>query len=590
MFITRCGSDHHPEKSSVHKIIPNDKSSELWSEDLRFNISATPSEASYIVMFKTNDHKTGFQTYLAEYQHHFSLVSANFMGDPRIKDLKFISEADLTPVTNNAKTFYELELPESLKSAPQHEKQVGSIVQVDFADEISARNFLKETYDAGHIWYAEPNFISEISDSPIFQTYKKNYASAKIGWHDSIKLKEAFEYISTLTGGTDRPTDDDIIKNPPIIAVMDTGLDYEHPAIKDNVWTNTHVGVAGCPNDLHGCNTVNPERGELGKGDTFPCNLSGPGQALPGKQDKCEHGTHVSGIIAAKVQSDFGGVCPFCQIMTIKVVDVKDNEKGEKTPRVLDSAILLGIKYLNRFRSNGSSAVRVINSSFGKYSKSRSIGILMDVMRRDGKGALLIGAAGNEDSMSRSYPAAFSQAVAVSAIDELGRKASFSNYGPWVDIAAPGVEIISTIPGGMQAPKSGTSMACPVVAGALGLYLGIKPNTSADELVNLLIKTADGSIYVEDSAGGYNYRNYFPKIGGEEFRRPLLGAGKLDVSLLVQGKEGKGFVAAPLDRVTPGCSMISGNHREGLGLDFVVLICLPFLASWANQIRKRFKS
>ena len=576
-FFSSCGRDDHQEKNSSRKLKSLRKEdANLTNPDLEFNKLNATQDASYIVMFKTDERKTGFKTYQAEYQRYFSLLAGDYFGDPRIKDLRFITEADLTPTTKNTQTFSNFELPLSLQSAPPNEKNVGSLMRVDFASELTAQSFLNETYASGKIWFAEPNFSSELSDDPIFDTYKKNYASVNAQWQNAIKLKEAFDYISTLTAGKDRPTDDDIIKNPPIIAVMDTGLDYEHPDIKNNVWVNTHVGVAGCPNDLHGCNTVNPERGELGKGDTYPCNTTGPGLPLASPDDKCGHGTHVSGIIAAKAGGTYGGVCPFCQIMTIKVVDVKDNDKGEKTPRVLDSAILLGIKYLNRFRSNGSSAVRVINSSFGKYSKSRSIGILMDALRRDGKGVVLIGAAGNEDSMTRSYPAAFPQAVAVGALDDQGRKATFSNYGPWVDISAPGFKIISTIPGNSSAEKSGTSMACPIVAGSLGLYLGIKPNSSADELINLLTKTADGSVYSEDFAGGYNFRNYFPKIAGEDFRRPLLGTGRLDVSLLVQGKEGKGFVAAPSDRVTPGCGMIAGGISTS-PKEFLLILLFPFI-------------
>src|SRR5690606_6902827 len=125
---------------------------------------------------------------------------------------------------------------------------------------------------------------------------------------------------------------------------------------------------------------------------------------------------------------------------------------------------------------------------FGKFVRSRSVGLLLRVLKEK-KSALVIGAAGNEDSMAQEYPAAFSDAIAVSAVDEDLRKVAFSNFGRWVDIAAPGSNIISTLPGEGAGSKSGTSMAAPLVSGVAGLMLAYAPDTSFGTLRKWLLQS-----------------------------------------------------------------------------------------------------
>lgn len=566
--ISRCGGGPPPDRTHAYELI--DDSSDNNDPSILFATDQTPAEPnSYIVTFRSraSGNQLLFASYLDEFKFHTNLLNETIGPDERVKKYQFISAINLSPVDAKGRRFSDLSISANIRNlweSEPTEQLVGRMTRIDFADEESSHSFLNEMEQRGEILLAEPNYKSTLSG--IFDEAAKNYTTAESSnnWMKSILLAEAMTDISKMDPST-RPTDDQINTSPPIVAVLDTGLDYEHKGLDGRVWTNNSIGAAGCSNDLHGCDTSNPDPGSLGNGNVYPCGTTGPSQALDPKVGECAHGTHVSGLIAGNfancspsgslTATTCAGVCPMCQIMTLKVVEMNGN-----TPKVLDSAILTGMEYLNRFRRNGNSAVRIINSSFGKFSRSRSVGILVDILKRDGKGTLLIGAAGNEDSMSRVYPAAFSDAVAVSALDSSGQKAFFSNYGPWVDIAAPGDGLASTVPGnGNYAYKSGTSMACPVVAGALGLYLAVNPNATAESMRSLLLRTADGGIYAEDFADGYNNHYYFKKLSNESFRRPLLGAGQLNVQALMSGTANNAYLGAPVDRVSPGCGVLPGG-------------------------------
>src|SRR5690606_19612806 len=205
-----------------------------------------------------------------------------------------------------------------------------------------------------------------------------------------------------------------------------------------NIWVNTDLNAADCKNDLHGCDTTEASRGYLGNGTVYPFGTSGPNENCFGKDPNCSHGTHVAGIIAGDPNwtdergRSAAGVCPFCRIMVLKIVSKVGDQSG-----ILDSSIIAAFKYVALFRRQGSPAVRVVNASFGKFVRSRSVGLLVRLMKEKNS-TLLVGAAGNEDTLTMEYPAAFGDAIAVAAVDTKLNKVNFSNFGRWVDIAAPG--------------------------------------------------------------------------------------------------------------------------------------------------------
>ena len=147
------------------------------------------------------------------------------------------------------------------------------------------------------------------------------------------------------------------------------------------------------------------------------------------EQSNCSHGTHVAGIIAAE-DSGYIGICPYCSILVVKVVDIKIKD-GKESFQIEDSAIIAGLAYVSGFTVNGEPLVRVINASFGKFQRSRSVGLLLIPFSKFGKGVLTIAAAGNEDTMKKQYPAAFDEVIAVANIESsksLPRKSPSSNF------------------------------------------------------------------------------------------------------------------------------------------------------------------
>jgi len=223
----------------------------------------------------------------------------------------------------------------------------------------------------------------------------------------------------------------------------------------------------------------------------------------------------------------------------------------------------------NLIDSSGQRVVRVANFSLGKYQKSRSVALLARLLSESdsGRGILLIGAASNEDSMSRSYPAALPDFLAVAALDSDNQKSVFSNSGTWVDIAAPGDKITNTYPGGGGDKKSGTSMAAPVVAGVAALYFSLYPTATPEFVRNALIRSSDFSIY----GSGQNKTSYYPVLSNG-VNTPLLGAGIVNAEDLVLGNLRE--VPKPSERVVSGCGALGQKTTEKNGSSALAILLL----------------
>ena len=175
-------------------------------------------------------------------------------------------------------------------------------------------------------------------------------------------------------------------------------------------------------------------------------------------EDPLEHGTHVAGIAAAETDNADGvaGGCPNCALLIAKVLDAE----GLGTADDVAEGIIWGV-------DNGA---EVINLSLGDRGNARVVRDAVDYATS--KGAVVVGAAGNLDRQNPKptpiYPAAYPNAIAVAATNQEDQRPRFSNYGDWVDVAAPGVSILSTVPGGYYS-FSGTSVAAPHVSALAGL-------------------------------------------------------------------------------------------------------------------------
>jgi parallel beta-helix repeat protein len=238
-----------------------------------------------------------------------------------------------------------------------------------------------------------------------------------------------------------------------IVAVIDTGIDYTHPDLAAN-----YVPL--------GYDWVN--------NDSYPLDDFG-------------HGTHCAGIIAAQLNNSLG-IAGLAQvkIMAEKALDSNGGGYSDQLANAIYDAVNKGAK--------------ILSCSWGSASPSSVIhdAILYAVSH----GVLVLAAAGNSGSNTPSYPGAYEETVAVSATDSADNPATFTTYGDWVDVAAPGVDILSTMPtyhvtmnnygyGMNYSYMSGTSMACPMAAGVAALILSRFPNWTATQVRSNLEYTAD---------------------------------------------------------------------------------------------------
>ena len=195
------------------------------------------------------------------------------------------------------------------------------------------------------------------------------------------------------------------------------------------------------------------------------------------------HGTHVSGIVFAKEGNGIGGagVCPECQGLICKALAANGSGSISNVARCIAWSAGTG--------------ANVINMSLGGPQASQTL--LEAIRDANRKNVVVIAAAGNNGSSYPQYPAAY--AIAVGAVDRNDRRASFSNYGNYVDVSAPGVSVVSTLLGGGYGPMSGTSMASPVAAGIAALIRSVYPDMNAVDVERQLENTADS---VDQGLGG----------------------------------------------------------------------------------------
>jgi subtilisin family serine protease len=226
-----------------------------------------------------------------------------------------------------------------------------------------------------------------------------------------------------------------------IIAVVDTGVDLNHPDLKKRLTKGYNV--------LEENHFADDDNG---------------------------HGTHVAGIIASETNNREGvaGLTWYNKIMPIKAVGAE----GYGTSFDIAKGIIWAVDH----------GADVINMSLGNYQSSSWLKEAIDyAYNRD---VVLIAAAGNENTSRPSFPASYPQVLSVAAIDYTGNRASFSNFGDYIDVAAPGDLIASTYLNQQYASLPGTSMASPHVAGLAGLLRSVNPDLSNRDAMQIIENTA----------------------------------------------------------------------------------------------------
>ncbi len=335
----------------------------------------------------------------------------------------------------------------------------------------------------GGISPAEDEEVSIESNDLFYSTsgsWGQSYAD--LWWLKRVRADQAW----SISRGTDVP-----------VAVIDTGLDFNHPDIASNVWSNPAElnGISGFDDDGNGF--VDDVHGwDYYNWDNDP-------------RDDHGHGTAVAGVIGAAVDNTLGiaGIAPEAKIIPIKVL----NSQGSGYVSHVISAI----------RYAADLGAKVINLSLGVMknflSKSLQNSFQSAVAYAKNKGTVVVAAAGNENNrVENSYPAGIKDVIAVGAIEPVtDKRAYFSNFGKLLDFVAPGVDILSLRAGGTSfgassvldpnySRASGTSFSSPIVAGIVALIRSKFPTFNFDQIYTQLRNSATDL----GAAGFDNYYGY----------------------------------------------------------------------------------
>lgn len=308
------------------------------------------------------------------------------------------------------------------------------LLQVASGEDVESMVDMME--DDSRLLYVEPNFINEMPEGDPSETwawggydpqpYLGQYAA------DMLNLAEAHQMA--LGAGV-------------VVAVLDSGAQLDHPQLAEKFTANGYdfVDDDAQPDDLfNGADDDNDGLIDEGAG----------------------HGTHVAGVINL--------VAPAAHIMPLRVLD----SDGRGNHYVLAEAIQYA----------GANGADVINLSLGTMADSQLMQDSLRVARQTG--AVIVAAAGNLNSNNVQYPAAYADVLGVTAVGPGFIRASFANYGDWVNLAAPGRSITSTFPIDGYAQWSGTSMATPFVAGQVALVRDRFPDLSPDNVAAVIQTTA----------------------------------------------------------------------------------------------------
>lgn len=255
-----------------------------------------------------------------------------------------------------------------------------------------------------------------------------------------------------------------------VVAVIDSGVELTHPDLVNNLWTNpAEIAANGIDDDNNGF--IDDIRGW-----NFAYDNADP-------TDDNGHGTHVAGTVASTADNAEGGagVAFDARLMAVKGLDLF----GDGTLAGLANAVIYAV-------DNGAD---VINASWGGEGSDASLASAVGYALSHG--VVFVAAAGNGDlfgnpqNVANFTPASLPGVIAVAATDEFDVRASFSNFGEKLAVAAPGVDVRSTYLGGSYLEESGTSMASPHVAGLAALILSYWPTYTVQQVRNALTSTAD---------------------------------------------------------------------------------------------------
>jgi membrane-anchored mycosin MYCP len=260
---------------------------------------------------------------------------------------------------------------------------------------------------------------------------------------------------------------------PVKVAVIDTGVDNTNVQLKTAVDASSGANYLAVPKDVTGADRK---------------------RAQSPTYDEVGHGTKVAGIIAARPRpgTGFVGLAPDAKIIPLK----QNNAEGKGTPQMMARAIRKAV-------DEGARVINISQDTKGARSQSDLELAVAEAIRRD---VVVVASAGNDGAdgkSKRTYPASYRGVLAVAASDRNNERAYFSQSGDFVGVAAPGVEMVSTVPKGGQCVDNGTSFAAPYVAGVAALIRAKHPDWNQQEVVAQIEQTAERGVNGRDRYIGW---------------------------------------------------------------------------------------
>ncbi len=409
---------------------------------------------------------------------------------------------------------------------------------VSLSDTGVTADSVRKILGADNIEIVEPEYTIEFFEIPTDSLFSYQWYLRNAGQEFPSVLRRAGDFNDSLVMTSGIPDADvnleSVYQSPPaehtavVIAIVDTGVDPDHPDLQGQFWRN--------PDETAGNNIDDDHNGFVD--DTLGYDVSGDilsiNNPIPDNdpRDSVGHGTHIAGIIAA-ASNQFGiaGIAPHAKIMAVKI-----------RPNATTSVAAAGIVYAVN------AGAKVINISWGTGYRSLLVEDALRIARRNGVFVAI--AAGNSGSNDRLYPAAGDSAFSVGAGNANGQMATFSTFNPQVQLVAPGQDILSLratgtdLYAGANEPQvhvvdsqyylaDGTSMAAPMVAGAAALILAVRPDLDLERLEDLLRFGADdlldprstgANLPGKDTISGYGYLNIGNSLG-------LVSGGGLEIVL-----------------------------------------------------------
>jgi PKD repeat protein len=387
-------------------------------------------------------------------------------------------------------------LSKSIRSLPkQTDFGLERIYRLELARSVDLTALLEALAESPEVEYVEPDYLARaaaIPNDPLFtQQWGLTKISAPVAW-------------DVVTG-----------TQTVVIALVDSGFDLDHPDLAGRLWVN--------PGEIPGNSLDDDNNGYVD--DVNGWNFVHGSNNL---SDGNGHGTQVAGVVAATANNGAGiaGLCWNCRIMPVRVMA----DSGISNY----SDIAAGVIYA------ANKGAKVINLSLGGYAYSNA---LRDAVNYAvSRGAVVVGGAGNDNVATPFYPAAYENVIAVAATDTDDRKGNFSNYGEWVDLSAPGSDIMTTFLGGDWGTVNGTSLSAPFVSGLAALIFSRWQDWTPAMVRNQLEQTADTIDALNQAYSG------------------KLGAGRINAAAALQEPHpvltiaGTSVNGDPLGHPTPGAS------------------------------------